>query len=182
MVSFLILADGTIVYDEYSTPVGWSRVTLAHTARICWSCLFSYFISELRRGGLWAFPQRSSYSWWSCEFNCTVVDKTIPSTFFGEVDVCELYYWPARVFSRASWRCSSLNLSVASFNMVDLRFMGCVVKMMSLPGEFLLLQCACQLFGLGTSTHVCLQSSTDHYIIKLHGSWLGMGAGPSKLW
>ncbi len=23
---------------------------------------------------------------------CSVVDKTIPSTFLGEVDVCELYY------------------------------------------------------------------------------------------
>jgi hypothetical protein len=23
---------------------------------------------------------------------CTIVDKTIPSTFLGEVDVCELYY------------------------------------------------------------------------------------------
>jgi hypothetical protein len=23
---------------------------------------------------------------------CTVVDKTIPSMFWGEVDVCELYY------------------------------------------------------------------------------------------
>ncbi len=23
---------------------------------------------------------------------CTIVDKTIPSTFLGEVDVCEIYY------------------------------------------------------------------------------------------
>ncbi len=41
---------------------------------------------------------------------CTFVDKTIPSTL-GEVDVCELYYWPARCFSRASCRCFSFNLS-----------------------------------------------------------------------
>jgi hypothetical protein len=65
--------------------------------------------------------------------------------------------------------------------MVVLRFMGCVVKMTLLPGEFSLLKHACQLFGLGTSIHACLQSITDHYIIKRHGSWLGMGAGPSKL-
>jgi hypothetical protein len=39
------------------------------------------------------------------------------------------------------------------------------------PGEFLLVQCACQLFfGLGTSTHVCLWSITDRYIIKWHVS------------
>jgi hypothetical protein len=52
MASFLILADGTFVYDEYSTPVRWSGIMLAHTARICWRCLLSYFISELRKDGL----------------------------------------------------------------------------------------------------------------------------------
>ncbi len=39
------------------------------------------------------------------------------------------------------------------------------------PGEFLLVQCARQLFfGLGTSTHVCSWSITDRYIIKWHVS------------
>ncbi len=39
------------------------------------------------------------------------------------------------------------------------------------PGDFLLIQCACQLFfGLGTSTHVCSWSITDRYIIKRHVS------------
>ncbi len=39
------------------------------------------------------------------------------------------------------------------------------------PGEFLLVQCACQsFFGLGTSTHVCSWSIIDRYIIKWHGS------------
>jgi hypothetical protein len=33
---------------------------------------------------------------------CAIVDTTIPLTFLGEVDVCELYYLLARVFSRAS--------------------------------------------------------------------------------
>ena len=28
-----------------------------------------FFISELRRGGLWACSQLSSYSWWGCEYN-----------------------------------------------------------------------------------------------------------------
>ncbi len=61
--------DGTIIYDAYSTPVCSSRVMLAYTTRIAWCCLFSYFISELRRDGLWAYPQLSSYSWWGCEYN-----------------------------------------------------------------------------------------------------------------
>jgi hypothetical protein len=40
------------------------------------------------------------------------------------------------------------------------------------PGEFFLIQCACQLFiGLGTSTHVCSWSITDRYIIKWHISY-----------
>ncbi len=38
------------------------------------------------------------------------------------------------------------------------------------PGEFLLFQCACYCFELGTSTHVCSWSITDHYIIKRHVS------------
>ncbi len=106
---------------------------------------------------------------------CTVVDKTIPSTFLGEVDVCEIYYWPARVFSRASWRCSSLNLSVGSFKMVDLRFMGCVVKMKLILESFDSSNVHAKYFGLGTSTHLCFWSINDCYIIKRHGShaWYG---------
>jgi hypothetical protein len=51
------------------------------------------------------------------------------------------------------------------------------------PGEFLLIQCACQLFfGLGTSTHVCY----DQLLIVISSSgmfaMLGIGSGPSKLW
>jgi hypothetical protein len=51
------------------------------------------------------------------------------------------------------------------------------------PGEFLLIQCACQLFfGLITSTHVC----HDQLLIVISSSgmfaMLGIGSGPSKLW
>jgi hypothetical protein len=59
------------------------------------------------------------------------------------------------VFSRESHRCSSYNLSLGSFDMVDLRLWDACQDDVA-PGEFLLVQCACQLsFGLGTSTHVC---------------------------
>ncbi len=113
--------------------------------------------------------------WGAVSILCTVVDKTIPSTFLGEVDVCELYYWPARVFSRASWRCSSLKLSVSSFNMVDLCFMECVVDMTLILESFDSSNVHAKYLGLGTSTHVCFWSINDHYIIKRHGShtWYG---------
>jgi hypothetical protein len=120
MESFLISADGTIVCDEYSTPVRYSRVMLVHTARICWCCLISYFISELRRDGLWAYPQLSSYSWWGCECNMYRGWQNYTFNFLGEVDVCKLYYWPATVFSRSSQRGTSFDLSLGSFDTVDL--------------------------------------------------------------
>ncbi len=97
----------------YPTPVRWSRVTLTCTARIRWCCLFSYFVSKLRRDGLWACPQLSSYSWWGCEYNIYCWWQNYLQ-LLGEVDVFELYYWPARVFSRASWRCSGFTLSLGS--------------------------------------------------------------------
>ncbi len=149
MVSFLILADGTIVYDEYSTHARRSRVMLVHTTRIAWCCLFSFFIIELRRGGLWACPQLSSYSWWGCEYNMYHCWQNYTFNLLGEVDVCELYYWPARVFHRASWKCTSLKLSVDSFNMVDLRFYWMHCQDDVNPGEFWLLQCACQFCWTG---------------------------------
>ncbi len=108
------------MYDEYSTPARGLRVTLAHTTRIGWCCLFSYLISELRRDGLWACPQLRSYSWWGCEYNVYLCWWNYTFNLLGEVDVCELYYWPDRVFSRSSRRCSSFDLSLGSFEMVDL--------------------------------------------------------------
>ncbi len=61
------------------------------------------------------------------------------------------------------------------FNMVDLCFMGCVVKMTSLLEGFDSSNVHANFFGLGTSTHVCSRSINDHYIIKQHGShaWYG---------
>ncbi len=148
MVSFLKLVDGIIVYDEYSTPARWSRVMLAHTTRIVWCCLFSYLISELRRGGLWPVLNLAATPEEAGSIICTVVDKTIPSTFLGEVDVCELYYWLARVFSRASHRCSSYNLSVGSLTWLTYALWDACQDDIA-PGEYWLLQCACQFFWTG---------------------------------
>ncbi len=52
------------------------------------------------------------------------------------------------VFSRASRRCSSYNLSLGSFDMVDLRLWDACQDDVA-PGKFLLLKCACQLFWAG---------------------------------
>jgi hypothetical protein len=60
--------------------------------------------------------------------------------------------------------------------MVDLRFMGCIVKMTLLLESFDSFKVhANYSFGLGTSTHVCSQSINDNYFIKHHGShaWYG---------
>ncbi len=87
---------------------------------------------------------------------CTVCWQTIPSTFLGKVDVCELYYWPARVFRRASCRCSSLNLVVGSLTWLTYALWDALSRWHR-SWRVLTLQCACHFFGLGTSTHVCLQ-------------------------
>jgi hypothetical protein len=84
---------------------------------------------------------------------CTIVNKTTLLTLWGKLMyVSYTTDWP--VFSWASRRCSSYNLSLGSFDMVDAYGMLCQDDVAS--GEFLLVQCACKLFfGLGLSTHVC---------------------------
>jgi hypothetical protein len=59
--------------------------------------------------------------------------------------------------------------------MVDLRFMGCIVKMTLLLESFDSFNVHANVVGLGTSTHVCSRSINDPYIIKQHGShaWYG---------
>ncbi len=49
---------------------------------------------------------------------CTLVDKTILLTLCGKL-MCVNYTTDRPVFSRASHRCSSYNLSLGSFYMVD---------------------------------------------------------------
>jgi hypothetical protein len=59
---------------------------------------------------------------------CTIVDKTILLTLCGKLMyVSYITDWP--VFSRASHRCSSLNnLSLGSFDMVDLRLLDALSR------------------------------------------------------
>ena len=51
---------------------------------------------------------------------CTVVDKTILLTLWGKL-MCVSYTTNRPVFSRTSRICSSYNLCLGSFDMVDLR-------------------------------------------------------------
>ncbi len=177
----MILTDGTIVNDEYSTPARWSRVMLAHIIRIAWCCLFSYFISELRRDELWACPQLSSYYWWGCEYNMYHCWQNCTFNFLGEVDICELYYWPASVFSRAFWRCSSLNLSVSSLTWLTYAFWDALSRWrwfwrVLTPPTCMpnILDWARQLMYVYDQLRIIISSSS---MVAM----LGMGAGPSKL-
>jgi hypothetical protein len=135
MVSFLILADDTIVYDEYSTLARWSKVTHLCTPRIAWCCLFSYFISELRRGGLWACPQLSSYSWWGCEYNMYCCWQKYTFNLLVRSWCIWAMLLSAMVFSRASRRCFSLNLSVGSLTWLTYALRDALSKDIA-PGEF----------------------------------------------
>ncbi len=149
MVSFLILADGTIFYDEYSTPVSWSRVTFVHTARITWCCLFSYFISELRRGGLWACPQLSSYSWWGCEYNMYRLMTKLYLWLIWEKLMYVSYTTnqPGSSVRHPAGALAIICLWVLWPGWLMLYGMQCQDDIA--PGEFLLLQCACHFFWTG---------------------------------
>ncbi len=113
---------------------------------------------------------------------CTVVDK-LCLWLLGAVDVCELYYWPARVFSRASCRCSSFDLSLGSSDMIDLRLWDAlsrwcwswrvVTHPMCLP---ILLDWALQIMYVYDKLLFIISSSG---MVAMLGT---KGAGPSKLW
>ncbi len=105
---------------------------------------------------------------------CTVVDKTILLSFWGKLMyVC--YTTDRPVFSRASHRCSSYNLSLGSFDMVDLCLWDALSRWCSSWRVFTPSMCMPIIFGLGTSTHVCSWLITDCHIIKQHVShaWYG---------
>jgi hypothetical protein len=181
MVSFLILADGTIVYDEYCTPARWSRVMLAHTTMIAWCSLFSYFISEHRRGGLWACPQLSSYSWWGCEYNMNRLLTKLYLQLFWEKLMYVSYTtdWPGSSVGHPTGALAKICLWVIQHGWLTLYGMRCQDDIF--PGEFWLLQCACLL-----DWALQLMYVHNQFLIVISSSgmlaMLGMGAGPSKLW
>ncbi len=78
---------------------------------------------------------------------CTVVEK-LYLQLSVEVYVCKLYYQPTRVFRRASWRFSSFDLSLGSLTRLTYAYGMCCHNDVA-PGDFLLIQCACQFFWTG---------------------------------
>ncbi len=158
----------SIWYILYTSKV--IKGNALHCFRIAWCYLFSYFIRELWRDGLWANPQLSSYSWWGCEYKMYHCWQNYTYNFMVKAHVCELYYWLASV--SVGHHTGTLAIICC---WVLLTWFTYAYEMLCqddiAPGEFLLLQCACQcFFGLGTSTHVCSWSITDRYIIKRHVS------------
>ncbi len=156
-------------YDAYSTPIRWSRIML------------SYLPGSV---GVFCSPILSvSFKGMGCEpvlnlaatpdevvsIICTVVDKTILLTLWWKLMYVS-YTTDRPVFSRASHRCSSYNLSLGSFDMVDLCLWDALSRWGSSWRGFTLPMCMPIIFWLGTSTHVCSWSITDHYIIKQHVS------------
>ncbi len=103
------------------------------------------------------------------------VYKTIPSTFLGEVDVCELYYWLASVSvghpaGALAITCHWVLLTWLIYALWDALSRWCSSWRVFTPP-----MCMPISFGLGASTHVCSQSIPDCYIIKRHVShaWYG---------
>jgi hypothetical protein len=156
-------------YDAYSTPIRWSRAMLSYlpgSVGVACSPILSVSFEGM---GCEPILNLAATSDEAVIIMCTVVNKTILLTSWGKLMYVS-YTTDRPVFSRASCRCSSYDLSLDSFDMVDLRLWDACQYDVA-PGKFLLVQCACQLsFGLGTSTHLCSWSITDHYIIKWHVS------------
>ncbi len=84
---------------------------------------------------------------------CTVVNKTILLTLWRKLMYVS-FTTDQPVFSRASCRCSSNNLPLGSFDMVDLRLWDACQDDVS-PGK-LLVQCPCQLFFWTGHVNSCM--------------------------
>jgi hypothetical protein len=142
-------------YDAYSTPIRWLRVTLSYlpgSVGVAYSPILSVSFEEMGCEpvlNLVATPDEA------LSIICTVVNKTILQTLWGKLMYVS-YTTDWLVFSRASHRRSSYNLSLGVLLTWLTYAYGMLCQDDIAPREVLLIQCACQLFfGLGTSTHVC---------------------------
>ncbi len=169
-------------YDAYSTPIRWSRVTLIYLpGSVGVACSPILSVSFEGMGcepvlNLAATPDEA------VSIICTVVDKTILQLY--EESWC---MWAilliSQCFSRASCRCSSYNLSLGSFNMVDLRLWDALsrwrcsrrvfTRPMCMP--IIVLDWANQLMYYYNQLLIVISSSSML-------AMLGIGSGPSKLW
>ncbi len=81
MVSFFDIVDGTIVYDAYSTPIRRSRVMLCVYYQDC--LVLPVLVLSVSLEGMGCEPvlNIAVTSDEAVSMICTVIDKTIPSTF-----------------------------------------------------------------------------------------------------
>ncbi len=138
--------------------------------------------SELRRGGLWACPQLSSYSWWGCEYNMYRLLTKLYLQLFWEKLMHELYYWSASV--SVGHPAGALAITCRWVILTWLIYTyGMLCQDDVAPGEYLLLQCACQ-YLLDWAHQLMYVHNQFLIVVSSSGmlAMLGMGAGPSKLW
>ncbi len=181
MLSLMISADSTtnMMHTFYIDKAIKGNAKLF--TRISWCCLLSYFISELWGDGLWACPL-SSYSWWGCEYNMYRCWQNYTSNFMGKADVYELLLI-GQCFTRASRRCSSYNLLLGSFNMVDLRLWDALTRWHSSRRVFTPPMCMPNIF-LDWAHQLMYVHDQLLIVISSSGmlAMLGIGSGSSKLW
>ncbi len=141
-ISFL-LADGTIMYDAYSTLMMWFRVRFAYTTRIRWCCLFSDVTSELWRD--WGCEPVSSIChssfWWGCEYR-NLLTKPYRYLCSKLLYVSYATDWPGVSVGHHT---GALAIFVVGyFDMVDLRF-----YVMFCPEDFYFPMCYTHTFKIG---------------------------------
>ena len=154
-------------YDAYSTPIRWSRIALSYLlGSVGVACSSIISVSFEGMGcepvlNLAATPNEAV-----CII-CTVVNKTILLTLWGKLMYVS-YTTDQPVFSRASCRCSSYNLSLGSFDMVDLCLWDALSKWHSSWRVFTCPMCMPIIFWTGHINSCMSWSITDRYIIKWH--------------
>ncbi len=135
-------------YGAYSTPIRWSRVTLSYLPGSVGVACSSFLSVSFERIGcepvlnLVATPDEA------VSIICTVVNKTILQTLWGKLMYVS-YTTDQPVFSRASCRCSSYNLSLVSFDMVDLCLWDALSRCRSSWRGFTLPMCMPIIFWTG---------------------------------
>jgi hypothetical protein len=135
-------------HDAYSTPIRWSRVMLSYLpGSVGVACSPILSVSNEGMGcepvlNLAATPAEA------VSLICTIVDKTILLTLWRKL-MCVSYTTDRPVFSRESHRCSSYNLSLGSFDMVNLRLWDALSRWRSSWRGFTLPMCMSIIFWTG---------------------------------
>ncbi len=97
---------------------------------------------------------------------CTVVDKTITSSFGRSWCMCAILLTGKGCL--ATRRCSSFNLSLGSLTWLTYAY-GMLCQDGVAPGEFLLLQCAYQFFWTGPFNSCMLMM--NHWLLYHQAAW-----------